>query len=353
MRQKYICYIRHIPFWRELPRLLLRLKVRPFLGGVRWRVLYALGFRIPAFGRLLRGRLSFPAGMGHNTALLRALLGEAHHLNRTAVLMRVNIHFDHNLGKPIINSVHDYYDLAHSYSTYKNQKKRLDYMEGKEFFQTVRGTKPLFVNHAQGITEQENRKYPIIVRQIVEIPSLNYDDIDIRAIQVNLKRNAALIRGGNHISSSLGNYYFLRWRAPWDKHQQYGDATTSRLLGWQEHLSQEERLRRYSIYQQFLSGELLSQHLPKIFPPGSKLYIASNVWPPYDRQYFNPLRNLYEVYRYYDFPALSSFVSGPKPNTAKLMLIEDQIKDSARRTLIVHPLNALELEKILELPSKK
>ena len=353
MQTRYICYMRHIPFWPELPALLLRLKIRPVLGAVRWRALYTLGFRIPAFSRLLKQNLSFPAGLGHNTALLRALLQEARHLDRTAVLMPVHIASDHNLGRPAINSVHTYYDLADSHSTHKNQKKKLNYVEGEAFFRTVPSTKPLFIDHAHGITKQENAKYRIIVRQIVEIPSLNYEDIDIRAIQINLQRNGSLIRDGNRISSSLGNYYFLRWRAPWDQHRPYGDATKIKLLGWQAHLGQSEQLRRYNIYKQFLSGELLGQHLPKIFPLRSKLYIASNVWPPYDRQYFDPLRKLYDVYRYYDFPSLSSFVTGPHPNTAKLMLIEDQIKDKARRALIVHPLNALELEQIIKLPSKK
>lgn len=347
MQTRYICYIRHIPFWRALPALLLRLKIRPVLGAVRWRALYTLGFRIPAFSRLLKENLSFPAGLGHNTALLRALLQEARHLDRTAVLMPVHIASDHNLGRPAINSVHAYYNLADSHSTHKNQKKKLNYVEGETFFRTVPSTKPLFIDHAHGITKQENAKYRIIVRQIVEIPSLNYEDIDIRAIQINLQRNGLLIRDGNRISSSLSNYYFLRWRAPWDQHRPYGDATKIRIENWPLHPS------HYTIYERFLSGDLLCKHLPKIFPPRSKLYIASNVWPPYDRQYFDPLRKLYDVYRYYDFPSLSSFVTGPHPNTAKLMLIEDQIKDKARQDLVVHPLNALELEKIIKLSSDK
>ena len=59
----------------------------------------------------------------------------------------------------------------------------------------------------------------------------------------------------------------------------------------------------------------------------------ANIWHRPD--YFAALKKHYRVFRYHDFPQLRRFIESSKPNTFRLLVIEQYIFAKALKTYIV------------------
>jgi len=65
-----------------------------------------------------------------------------------------------------------------------------------------------------------------------------------------------------------------------------------------------------------------------MFPEGSALYIMTDEW---DRTFFDPLKDRYRVYRYFNFPGLTEVVHGKRPNNHLLFAAERWIASQASK----------------------
>ena len=308
----------------------------------------------------------FPCGLSHNSRNLQILIQEAQYLGRTIVLPPLSVPAHHNLGRHVVSSVGEYYDLSRSHVRLADGQEVVPkYIEYRDFIRR-RDVPPFrsakFVTHGEEIDRRANERYPLIVRYTDgnAVKSSFSPGYSLGAWEnVHLQVSETLSRMAEDTSTGLDRYCFLQWRLPWDGH-------IPLRLEWREPWDAQGAVRakmatrtdtlarrKWHVVRHFMDGESLCRQLPKIFPRGSKLYIAANIWRPYDEAYFGPLRRLYRVYRCYDFPQLARLAEGPERNTSKLNLIENIIGDQAAHRLHVHPWQGFrlaEMQRIVDLP---
>ena len=307
--------------------------------------------------RILEGL--FSAGISHNSGNLRILIQEAQCLGRTIVLAPLIVPSVHNLGRHVVSAVGEYYDLSRSHVRLADGRAVVPkYIEYRDFIRR-RDVPPFrsakFFAPGEEIDRRANERYPLIVRYAegsfpfdLAWPSF----FSLRGVmaetKVYLQVSEALSRMAEETCTALDRYCFLQLRAPWDSHVPCRDL--DHALGGGMGIIYKRKHR--NVVRHFMNGEGLCWQLAKIFPRGSKLYIAANIWRPYDEAYFGPLRTLYRVYRCYDFPQLASLAEGPERNTAKLNLIENSIGEHAAHRLKVHPdgKDIAEMQRIVDLP---
>ena len=145
--------------------------------------------------------------------------------------------------------------------------------------------------------------------------------------QIDLRFADALIKKVESVAASLGEFYLFSVRMPWDEYTPYSHERLKKVI-----ISQGNQ-QCFDILQNWTCGKGLREQLIKVFPRRSRLYIMSNLWKPFDEDYFGPLRRSFKVYRYYDFPELVQLAEGEKCNTAQLKLIEMQLKNLSADSL--------------------
>ena len=304
-----------------------------------------------------RRRLHSPiadAGLQHNLTVLQKLLGEAIHLGRAAVVFPIGLSKTHNLGKnPASGEFTDYYDLDNSYATRNGRRQPLNfvaYNASPRIFYGSASQSPLLIGQNDVVTPLDNERYETIVRQIRmdTIPNFSYPDMADTKFDIQPREDIVRLSAGvaEKIHARHPNGFFtMQWRAPFDAHAG-ADADNTPIPNWLWRLDPEERERRVDIYRQFLSADRMTRLLPRIFPRGAALYIMSNVHPPYDERYFGPLREIYDIYRYYDFAEIAELMTDT-PDNYRLLLVEDEILKRSIRSIRVHPMHALDLEAAL------
>ena len=300
--------------------------------------------------RRLRSAIA-DAGLLHNLSVLQQLLGEAIHLRRTPVVFPLGLSKTHNLGKkPRGREFTDYYDLDNSYAISHGERQRLNYVVHSDLSECIyRNTSQsrLLIGQNDVVTPLDNERYETVVRQIrtETIPNFSYSDMADTEFHIqpreDIIRLAADVAAKLHARNPNG-FFTMQWRAPFDANVD-ADADSTPIRNWLWRLDPEERERRNAIYRQFLSADRLTRLLPRIFPKGNPLYIMSNVHPPYDERYFGPLRDIYNIYRYYDFPETVELMAD-KPDNYRLLLVEEEILKRSSQAIRVHPLHVLDLE---------
>ena len=279
-------------------------------------------------------------GINHTTAILSDLIKESIDSKAIAIMFQFKITRNHNLGKRCHSDPESYYNLSASYYiTREGEKKDIRYIHAKDFLK-IRDCYRLnrFQPGETIYSTIENRK------NIVNIPNRNVNHFLMNSKGLSSKRNVvfreyddgsqvhlpladALIKKIELVSETLGKYYLLRVRLPWDRNTPYSHEKLRKgiiSMGGQ---------KAYDTLCDWTYAESLREKLVKIFPEGSNLYIMSNLWPPFDEDYFGPLRRSFKVYRYYDFPELIEFTEDEKCNTAQLKLIEEQLQDRGMDSL--------------------
>ena len=314
----------------------------------------------------------FPVGISHNSFNLKILIQEAQYLGRTIVLAPLLVPSEHNLGRRVVSAIGEYYNLSRSQVRLADGREVVpQYIEYRDFIRS-RDTPPFrsakFFGPGEEIDRRTGERYPLIVRYV--LPSTIFTgswplSSSLRSFigetKVRLQVSEALSRMAEDTATALDSYCFLQWRAPWDPNVPFRvtgrepwDAQDRDVRAEAMRSGSDKLLRKqWSLSRHFVDGEGLCRQLVKIFPRGSKLYIAANLWRPHDEAYFGPLRALYRVYRCYDFPQLARLAEGPERNTAKLNLIENSIGEHAAHRLKVHPRNKdvlAEMQRIVDLP---
>ena len=346
---RYFCYVVRPPSYkRSIFELVIKGNPKHLIQSIRLRTLYFWKFRYPGrHSSLLMEYMIFTGGIDHTTTNLKYLLKEAFCSKATPIIFPIRTSPVHNFGKEINRSVEEYYNLSKSYmTTAKGGRKRqkLNYILLNDLSQ-LRGRYRVCVFNTRkpGIPKESN-KNTIIIRYLnrANIASSILFAIKDKSLKhfyqtttVSFKLSEQVEKTARKISSKLGrNYCFLMCGFPWDRYgpfsmdllnQYVNDYTLKRLKS-------ESTLK---MMRHFLSAEDLKQRLLEIFPKGSKLYIASNLWKPYAQEHFRPLADAFELYFCDDFPEISALGSPETPDTAKLKLIE--------RTLMKHSTDSLVL----------
>ena len=309
----------------------------------------------------------FPHGISHNSRNLKILIQEAQHLGRIVVLPSLTVPAVHNLGRRVVSAIGEYYDLSRSHVQLADGREVVPkYIEYRDFIRR-RDVPPLrsgrFFAPGEKIDMQTSERYPLIVRYADGYdfwpPFFSRHGFRV-GTTVHLQLSEALNSIVEKTRTELDCYCFLQWRTLWDSN------VPVRVTGREPWDAQDRAVRDaamdehggfyrnlWPLLRHFVDGEGLCRQLIKIFPRGSKLYIAANLWRPHDEVYFGPLRALYRVYRCYDFPRLARLAEGPERNTAKLNLIENSLGEHAAHRLKVHPRRKdvlAEMQRLVDLP---
>ncbi len=351
---RYLCYVSRPPRYKKSIAELFKGNPRHLIENFRLRKLYFFGFRYPGrYSSLLMKYVTFDAGIDHLTYNLKGLLLEAFYLNATAMIFPIRISPAHNFGKTINNSVEEYYNLSKSYITItRGKRKKLSYISLKNLSQ-IRGRYRVRVfDIKKGAVPKEINENTIIIRYLdpayltVRVTHRLQKDYPAKVLyrkssvyrkaSVNLKFSDQVVSDAWKVSANLGKYYCLMCRFPWDE---YGPFSMSRLKKYvNDYYLRYPRYRPMcDMIRHFLSAEDLRQRLLEIFPQGSKLYIASNLWQPYEEEHFRPLASSFKIYFSYDFPEIASMGLRENPDTSKLKLIEKLlVKDSIDHLAITY-----------------
>ena len=349
--------------WREVLRVLRAGRGRRVLGFMRRIFAHYVTFCNPGIAEypFLCGERFLIHGIAHNTRSVERLLIEALYLGRTAILPPMHIPAAHNLGRSLKVLISEYYDLSKSYAVLPDTLRvPLSYIEYRDFWRGANAIFPLrsalIFRNRKKISRQETQRYRIVVRHCNPWVRMPYEVPQTASFfkfqeetQIHLQVADVLRQQAEEVRAALGNYYFFQWRAPWDSHVP-PPRSGSGARPWEGGCYQSEHR---NVVRHFMDAEGLGRQLAKIFPRGSKLYIAANIWRPYDEEYFGRLQELYRVYRCYDFPQLARLAEGPERNTAKLNLIENIIGEHAAHRLKVHPGWKgwlAEMQRIVDLP---
>ena len=369
MSERYLLYLpgSELRRWSEV---LAALRAGQIRSSFRIAYRIAACYRNIAQPRRREGKLNelFLHGISHNSVNLKILLQEAQYLGRTIVLAPLTVSASHNLGRYLVSAVGEYYDLSRSHVRLADGREEVPkYIEYRDFIRR-RDVPPFrsakFFARGEKIDRQTSERYPLIVRQVNNdgFGSPSFSGYGVRAeTKVHLQVSEALSRMAEDTCTALDSYCFLQWRALWDSNVPF------RVMGrepWDAQGAVRANAvstgyldgvfrKRWPLLRHFVDGEGLCRQLAKVFPRGSKLYIAANLWRPHDEAYFGPLRALYRVYRCYDFPRLARLAEGPERNTAQLNLIENIIGEHAAHRLKVHPRRKdarAEMQRIVDLP---
>ena len=362
----YLCHIFiFLPFlsYKDSLDALKKGNLRHLIGNIRRIILryflYFL-FKYPSIfrHRLVKSMGSHKAGISHITRDMIDLIKESIDLNSTAVILPFQLASVHNLGKEYYSTSDIYYNLSDSYYvTPAGEKKNIRVIQAKDFLKMRNWYRVRFFCQYETMHPAKETGNTINVRWRDDVEHLEkrpenpnilffeYND----GTQIHLCLADDLINKVESVSSTLGEYYLLRVRMPWDGHTPYNkELLKKKIMDWEMvHRNraaqgigrgQKEAIafgnqQSYDTLQDWTYGEGLREQLLKIFPRGSNVYIMSNLWKPFDEDYFGPLRSSFKVYRYYDFPELVQLAEGEKPNTAQLKLIEMQLQEQSTDSL--------------------
>ena len=348
-KKTYLCYIfrlklsRYGSDWDLLKKGKLRVLIKKIIIRILNRLqLLRLFFWYPPIFRWPLAKImdGLEVGISHTTALFSDLIKESMDSNSTAIIFPFKIVKNHNFGKRCHSDPESYYNLSDSYYiTPEGEKKKIRYIRAKDFLKIRNCYR---VNHIQSgktiRSTQSNRKNIVNIsyrsvnyflkktKKLSKIRNASLHEYDDGS-QIYLPLADALIKKIELVSETLGKYYLLRVRLPWDDNTPYSSEKLKKgIISWGDQKS-------YVTLQDWTYAESLREKLVKVFPEGSNLYIMSNLWPPFDEDYFGPLRRSFKVYRYCDFPELIEFTEGEKCNTAQLKLIEMQLQDRSMDSL--------------------
>ena len=297
-------------------------RITGLLTRILNRLWQALLYCLPPITRerlLLKAhKYSYRTGVGlrHNLSHQENVITEALFLGRMPILPPFVLGKEHNFGHWVDGEHKNFYDLEHSQIHYRHERRRhiaqpLSYIQSHDFFSSCNFKRRniLLVPHDQRITDEDNKKYRLIIRQQggrgapLNLSSPIFKKAEDRRWQVAWMETDRIRRLGDQVCDQLGDFYALHYRVP--DGMNYNNKLPSEPL---------DKLREF---------------LPTLFPSGKNLYILSNAWNQPD--YFNGLKEIYQVYTYNDFPQLKQFIHLQSPNTFLLLAIELYIIKKARK----------------------
>ena len=172
------------------------------------------------------------------------LIKESIDLNSIAIIFPFNINSQHNFGKECNSAPDICYNLSDSYYvTPAGEKKKIRYIHAKDFLKMRNYYRVYFFRQDETIHPAKETGNIINVRlRDTEIEHLRkrsqsrnirlYEYYD--GTQIHLRLADALIKKAKSVSASLGKYYLLRVRMPWDGHIPYNkELLKKKIIDWE------------------------------------------------------------------------------------------------------------------------
>jgi hypothetical protein len=248
-------------------------------------------------------------GLYHCWLNLSSLIKEAIYLNRIPVIMPPLLNSNHNFGINFSSNWQKYLNIPQTEVYIKEngefKQKPFVFILEKDFKQKKFKKKQVnMISPYHEVTEEENRKYQLIVRSVSTIfyglwshanPKTN------EMISVNPVWSDDVLKISKKIIHSLGGYSAI-------------------------HVRRGDRLNINKNLKKFTSPKHILNTMKDIVPLKSKVYLLTN---ESDRNFFDLLRRHYRIYQYFDFDELNSIVSEEEPDNNFLFLIERCIYENA------------------------
>jgi len=290
--------------------------------------LYALVPYLPArYLGFLKLALKFcgGAGLGDRRALMMAIIRHALVRERVPVLCSLGLGAQHNHNLPLTREGErweTYFDLENVTAIFQRQDDR-----------AVVSIKPVKVLTLLGLFKEA---WPQLFFGQQSGGDWLLDDLPYGNNESPILRTSLDTRRGKNLAPALLKEHGLTIDIqipPSQKVKSIAQGAIDSLKGhgnyYVLHIRRGDRLD--------ISSELLDHatqpgaildKVKDIFPEGSALYIMTDEW---DRTFFDPLRNRYRIYRYFNFPELAELVHGKRPNNHLLFAAERWMASQATK----------------------
>jgi hypothetical protein len=237
---------------------------------------------------------------------------EAVYLNRIPVITPPLFHPKHNFGSNITVPWSKYLNLSQTKVYFRNKEefepmqKPFRFILEEDYKNLKFGEDQVYkIGHEDEITEAENTKYELIVRFVYGIEKNVWLNAVPNKIQKNMCIDLSVSDDVERISKNI-----------------------IERLGWYAavHVRRGNRLKRNKKLKKFTSNQHIFKTLRDIVPLEANVYILTD---EKDRNYFDPLKEHFRIYQYFDFDELNVIVSGQEPDNNFLFLIEKLIFKNA------------------------
>lgn len=257
-------------------------------------------------------------GINHLRYALELLIREALAHGRTPVVFKPWFDPRHNLGKNLDVNWDRYLELArvaihHRPSGAVSEVRALMPFEIAGFDRLS----TLWIERDHVITERENRTFDLIVRHNktgLDIPGIHDGPMGLPDHFIRFRPSASVLQASAAVRAKLGKYCAM-------------------------HVRRDDMLEMTDQYPNLARDtqpERILETLTRSLPLGFRVYIMTN---ERDQHYFEPLRQRFEIFQYFDFPELKQLIDCEQPDNFLLFEIEKQLFEQAdvRVHTFTHP----------------
>ncbi|MBS3955278.1 MAG: hypothetical protein KGZ88_20195 [Methylomicrobium sp.] len=250
-------------------------------------------------------------GINHLREALNWLIRESIYLNRTPLVFTPQFDSIHNYDIEISTTWSKYIDLKNI----KINDINIQAVENDEVT-NLEDLSILWIERNHIITDNENEEFDLIIRHNktgLKIDNL-HDFLGITEQKVQLPPSKRVLETYTQVRNQLKNYTAM--------HVRRGDMLS--MTDKFPHLDEDTK------------PDKIKEKISQIIPKGSNIYILTNERNP---DFFNPLKNDYEILQYYNFPELQKIVACKEPDNFLLFEIEKLIFESANTKIytFTHP----------------
>ena len=288
--------------------------------------------------------------------ILYDLFSESLYLQRVPVLPVISLE-----GKQINMPIQKLLNLEKSFLiTPEGETIKLSYIHQQEYIKIHRSSSFSKFNTSRYIDEFTNATTVLAIRCGGKKVGLNKNlkDIErirfISQIKVQLEPSKRITDIAEKISNQLKDYYFLSYQNP------FSFAYTGQVNNLQDLINEIGFLypKKYNILKPLISGQGLLDNLMKIYPEGSRLYIASQLSEAMKQELLMPLQRCYDIFEANDFLELANLNLSQSPiDKVELEILEECIQKKSLHAMSVKFLPLWDYpsgwESIVRKPSEK
>ena len=258
-------------------------------------------------------------GINHLREALELLVRESISLNRTPLVFTPHFDSCHNFDIEVNATWDKYIDLSNLQINNMSLGTNISIQAVME--KDIAGLddlSTLWIERDHILTDKDNEEFDLIVRHNrtgLEIDCVHNGIRGIPKYSVRFMPSNRVLDAYNQVSDKIKNYCAI--------HVRRGD-----MLGM---------IDLYPNLDQDTQPDKIYATISQVIPKGSKIYILTN---ERDKAYFNPLKNYYEVFQYFDFPELKGLLECEQPDNFLLFEIEKLIFENAKTKIytFTHPL---------------
>jgi len=241
-------------------------------------------------------RTSSRAGINHLRYSLQLQLKEALFLGRTLVVFDPLFSPWHNFGRKLDSTWEKYLDLNDIRIDAGKKTLPVHWVRIADFEQS--GLSILRIDKTHKVSREQNATYDLVIRNDPMGLTANYNFQ--KNWEVHLSSSAAVREIAARIIATLGEYTAV--------HVRRGDKLDNKSL--------------YPNLENDTQASKIRDTLRRFFPHGGRLYVLTNEPDP---KFFDPLKDIFEVRQYFDFPILREIIGCVEPDNFFLYLVEQEI----------------------------